>query len=219
MIKNIIFDFDGVVADSEVLVGKAFCKYLKDYNIDFSEKEFSTYAGKKTVEVVSELSSKFNIKDQNKFYKDIMMIANKIYSEDLIAIDGIKIFLESNNYKYFIGSNSIKKRIMIGLNKIDLNNFFPESNIFSFDMVLEPKPAPDVYLKVIEHHNLQKNETIIIEDSAVGTQAGVAAGIKVVGLTAGGHWHSFRSNKELYDYGAFIVVENYSKLREEIDKI
>ena len=37
MIKNIIFDFDGVIADSEILVAKAFSKYLESQNIDFSE--------------------------------------------------------------------------------------------------------------------------------------------------------------------------------------
>ena len=49
MIKNIIFDFDGVIADSEILVAKAFSKYLESIHIFFSEKEFSKYAGKKTV--------------------------------------------------------------------------------------------------------------------------------------------------------------------------
>ena len=50
MIKNIIFDFDGVIADSEILVAKAFSKYLEIYKIlIYSEKEFSKYAGKKTI--------------------------------------------------------------------------------------------------------------------------------------------------------------------------
>ena len=39
MIKNIIFDFDGVLVDSEILVLRAFCKYLKDLNIIITEDE------------------------------------------------------------------------------------------------------------------------------------------------------------------------------------
>ena len=58
MIKNIIFDFDGVIVDSEILVSRAFCKYLSDRNIYMSEKDFSVYAGKKTFQVVDELSNK-----------------------------------------------------------------------------------------------------------------------------------------------------------------
>ena len=53
MINNIIFDFDGVLVDSEIIVGKAFSKYLAGKNIFFTEKEFSqTYAGNKTMNVV-----------------------------------------------------------------------------------------------------------------------------------------------------------------------
>ena len=56
MIKNIIFDFDGVLVDSEILVARSFCRYLSERNIIFDEKEFSKFAGKKTIQVVSELS-------------------------------------------------------------------------------------------------------------------------------------------------------------------
>ena len=41
MIKNIIFDFDGVLVDSEVLVAKSFCRYLSKRNIKFDEKELA----------------------------------------------------------------------------------------------------------------------------------------------------------------------------------
>ena len=47
MIKNIIFDFDGVLVDSEILVAKAFAKYMQNFGIDIDEKEFASFAGKK----------------------------------------------------------------------------------------------------------------------------------------------------------------------------
>jgi len=219
MIKNIIFDFDGVIADSEILVARAFSKYLESYNINFSEKDFSIYAGKKTFQVIDELSAKFNIQDPKKFFDDIMDIANNIYSKDLKPVKGVRNFLENNNKEIFIGSNSMKKRILLGLQKIQLDNFFTYDRIFSFDLVKKPKPYPDIYLKVVNTHNLEKNETIIIEDSAVGIQSGVAAGIKVLGLTAGEHWHTNRSNQELIDAKVFSIVENYDDLKKVINSI
>ena len=44
MIKNIIFDFDGVLVDSEILVAKAFAKYMQNFGIDIDEKEFASFA-------------------------------------------------------------------------------------------------------------------------------------------------------------------------------
>ena len=52
MIKNIIFDFDGVLVDSEILAAKAFAKYMKKYDIEIDENEFANFAGKKTVQVI-----------------------------------------------------------------------------------------------------------------------------------------------------------------------
>ena len=219
MIKNIIFDFDGVLVDSEILVAKSFCKYLAIRNISFSEEEFSIYAGRKTVQVIDELSNKFKIENKKKFFDDFMQIANKIYSQELIAVKGAKIFLEITDYNFFIGSNSIKKRILSGLKKVKFDSFFDVDKVFSFDMVAKPKPEPDIFLSVINTNQLIKNETIIVEDSAVGVKAGVAAGLKVVGLTAGGHWHKNRSKNELLDAGAYTLANSYDDLLKEIKKL
>ena len=219
MIKNIIFDFDGVLVDSEILVARAFSKYFAKKNIFFSEKEFSIFTGKKTVEVIAELSKKFDIKNQKEFFNEIINITNNIYTNDLTPLSGAESFLKTNNFNYLIGSNSVKNRILEGLQKVKFQGFFPEDKIFSFDMVNNPKPEPDIYLAAIDAHQLNKNETLIIEDSVVGVKAGVRAGVKVVGLTAGGHWHPERSTKELSDAGVSLLINNYKDLLEEIKKI
>ena len=219
MIKNIIFDFDGVIADSEILVAKAFSKYLESIDIIFSEKEFSKYAGNKTYQVIDDLSEKFDIEDKDKFFNDIMNMAKNIYTKDLNAVNGVKNFLENNDKKIFIGSNSVKERILLGLRKIQLENYFNSDTIFSADLVKNPKPHPDIYLEAIKKHNLDNSETIIIEDSAVGVRSGVAAGIKVIGLTAGKHWHQDRSDQELLDAGALHVINNYDQLKEKMSNL
>tara|TARA_B100000427_G_scaffold258727_1_gene222726 strand:+ start:1580 stop:2239 length:660 start_codon:yes stop_codon:yes gene_type:complete len=219
MIKNIIFDFDGVLVDSEILVAKAFSKYLLKKNINLSEKEFSIFAGKKTVQVIKELSQKFNIKKEEEFFDDIMKISHDIYDNELTPVVGAGNFLKNANLNYFIGSNSVKERIISGLKKVNFEIFFSEEKIYSFDMVNQPKPYPDIYLAALERNNLNKHETIIIEDSVVGVQAGVNAGVKVIGLTAGGHWHSERSTEELIEAGASLLIHDYSTLLNDIKKL
>ena len=72
MIKNIIFDFDGVLLDSEILVAKAFAKYMKKYDIEIDENEFANFAGKKTVQVIDILS--------------LLCFSNKGFTKLLISI-------------------------------------------------------------------------------------------------------------------------------------
>ena len=111
----------------------------------------------------------------------------------------------------------MKERIIYGLQRVQLDKYFKPEQVYSFDLVDKPKPDPDVYLKAIEDSNLKKTQTIIIEDSAVGVMAGVAAGVKVIGLTAGGHWHEKRDEKELLEAGAFAVTDDYKMIFELIE--
>ena len=217
MIKNIIFDFDGVLVDSEILVAKAFAKYMQNFGIDIDEKEFASFAGKKTVQVIDILSKKYSIKDQEKFFTDIMEIASNIYKKELTTVKGAYDFVSNLKLNMFIGSNSMKERIIDGLQRVKLNKYFKPEQVYSFDLVDNPKPDPDVYLKALEDNNLIKTETIIIEDSAVGVMAGVAANVKVIGLTASGHWHEKRDEKELLEAGAFAVTNDYKKVFKLIE--
>jgi len=217
MIKNIIFDFDGVLVDSEILVAKAFAKYMQNFGIDIDEKELASFAGKKTVQVIDILSKKYSIKDQEKFFTDIIEIASNIYKKELTTVKGAYDFVSNLKLNMFIGSNSMKERIIDGLQRVKLNKYFKPEQVYSFDLVDNPKPDPDVYLKTLEDNNLIKTETIIIEDSAVGVMAGVAANVKVIGLTAGGHWHEKRDEKELLEAGAFAVTNDYKKVFKLIE--
>jgi HAD superfamily hydrolase (TIGR01509 family) len=217
MIKNIIFDFDGVLVDSEILVAKAFAKYMQKFGIEVDEKEFASFAGKKTVQVIDILSKKYSIEDQQKFFTDIMDIASNIYKKELTTVKGAYDFVSNLKLNIFIGSNSMKERIIDGLQRVRLDKYFQPKQVYSFDLVDKPKPDPDIYLKAIQDNNLLENQTIIIEDSAVGVMAGAAAGVKVIGLTAGGHWHEKRDEKELLEAGAFIVANDYKKILKIIE--
>ena len=219
MIKNIIFDFDGVLVDSEILVARTISRYLADRNKKFEEKEFSKFAGKKTFQIISELSSLFNVDDKQSFFNDIMSLANDLFSNELKVVFGVNHFLENTNHNRFIGSNSGKERIIRGLKKVGIDRYFNEDSISSFDLVGKSKPEPDVYQRLIDIANLDKKETIVIEDSAIGIQAGVATGVKVIGLTAGKHWHKDRSDQELLDAGAYDVVKNYKDMLLLINKL
>ena len=219
MIQNIIFDFDGVLVDSEIIAGRAFSRCLADRDIDLSEQEFArTYSGNKTINVVSDLSSRFNIKDNEVFLEEIMSIVNNIYNNELATTPGIKELLNTIQHTKLICSNSPKERIIKGLKKVSLSKYFDESKIFSFDMVKKPKPEPDIYLTAIKVTSIEPEYTIIVEDSVVGVQAGIAANMKVIGLTTGGHWAG-RSSQALLDAGSFAVANSYQSLLKIIKEL
>ena len=219
MINNIIFDFDGVIVDSEVLASKAFVKYFNNLGYSLKEEQFYKYAGNKTVEVINLLSEKYKIENKEKFTKEIFSIVAEIYSKDLKLVEGAKDFITRSSRKHFIGSNSNKDRILDGLRFVNLDELFLKDHVYSFDMVERPKPDPDIYLKVLNDNALDIEETVITEDSGLGVKAATAAGVRVFGLTAGKHWHSNRDNNELFDNGALNVFSNYESLGKAIEEL
>ena len=219
MIKNIIFDFDGVIVDSEVLASKAFAKYFSKFDRSIKEEQFYKYAGKKTVEVIDLLSAKYKIENKKNFTNEIFDIVAEVYSRDLKLVDGAKDYISKSNRDHFIGSNSNKDRIMDGLKIVGLDKIFLSDHVYSFDMVERPKPDPDIYLKVLNDNSLNIQETIIIEDSGVGVKAASSAGVRVFGLTAGKHWHSNRDTNELFDNGALNVFSDYISLGKAIEEL
>lgn len=219
MIKNIIFDFDGVIVDSEVLASKAFAKYFSKFDQSIKEEQFYQYAGKKTVEVIDLLSAKYKIENKEKFTNEIFDIVAEVYSKDLKLVHGAKDFISKSEKNHFIGSNSNKDRILDGLKLVGFDKLFLSDQVYSFDMVKRPKPDPDIYLKVLNDNSLIREESVIIEDSGVGVKAATAAGVRVFGLTAGKHWHSDRDTNELFDNGALNVFSDYKSLGKAIEEL
>ena len=219
MIKNIIFDFDGVLVDSETIVLKAFSKYMQECRIKINEKELANLLGKPTVVVIDILSEKYFPEVKKKFSDDIMNIASNIYKKELKKIVGVEEFLEKSKHNLYIGSNSMKNRIVDGLKRVGLEKYFNSNQIYSLDLVDNPKPLPDIYLKAVNDNDLIIDETIIIEDSVVGVKAGQDANVKVIGLTAGGHWGANRDEKELINAGAIATANNYNKIQEIIESL
>ena len=219
MIKNIIFDFDGVLVDSETIVLKAFSKYMQECRIKINEKELANLLGKPTVVVIDILSEKYFPEVKKKFSDDIMNIASNIYKKELKKIVGVEEFLEKSKHNLYIGSNSMKNRIVDGLKRVGLEKYFNSNQIYSLDLVDNPKPLPDIYLKAVNDNDLIIDETIIIEDSVVGVKAGQDANVKVIGLTAGGHWDENRDEKELINAGAIATANNYNKIQEIIESL
>tara|TARA_Y100001970_G_C14183807_1_gene831357 strand:- start:368 stop:1030 length:663 start_codon:yes stop_codon:yes gene_type:complete len=219
MIKHLIFDFDGVIIDSELLAARAFLKNLSRKNINYKLHHFAEkYSGNKMVSVTEELSKIHDIGDKKKFLNSVMKTISNLFEEQLKPVKGIKNLLENNCLDRYIGSNSGKKRIMNGLDKVGLSQLFDEKKIYTFEMVKYPKPKPDVFLKIINDNNLKKKEVLVLEDSVVGASAAISANLKVLGITAGEHWDN-RKDESLVKLGCIKTINTFNNFEDILRKI
>jgi beta-phosphoglucomutase-like phosphatase (HAD superfamily) len=83
------------------------------------------------------------------------------------------------------------------------------SHVFSADMVARGKPHPDIFLFAAGKLGARPDQCLVIEDSAGGIRAAVAAGMTVVGLCAASHIREGHDLK-LRDAGAVHLAHSWS---------
>ena len=183
MIKLVIFDVDGTLVDSETVYVKAALKNLEvnHYNIPMSAVmgiigQNKTAARKLIIESQDE---SFNydkyIEDLHKIWDDILI------KEPLKLKKGalnILNYCKEHNIKMAIATSTARDKQTKVLTELGIIDYF-DYMVFG-DEIKNSKPDPEIYLKVFEHYNYDKDKMIIYEDSNNGILSGYNAGIKVV---------------------------------------
>ena len=183
MIKLVIFDVDGTLVDSEVVFVKAAIKNMEvnGYNIPMSAIMGiigqNRIAGRKLIESTQDDSF-----DYDKYIKDYEKIRSEILENEPLKLKkgalNILNYCKEHNIKMAIATSTYREKQVKVLTNLGIIDCF-DYMVFG-DEIKNSKPAPDIYLKVYEHYNLDKDEMIIYEDSNNGILSGYNAGIKVV---------------------------------------
>jgi HAD superfamily hydrolase (TIGR01509 family) len=92
--------------------------------------------------------------------------------------------LDAAGVPYCVASSGDHERIRRGLRAAGLLDRLPDEAIFSVEDVERGKPAPDLFLHAAQQMGFDPPATAVVEDSPAGVQAGVAAGMRVLGYVA-----------------------------------
>ena len=220
MIKAIIFDFDGVIIDSEPLHFKAFQEVLQDLHIPFTEEEYwSKYLAMSDKDLVNEILKDRKMQFASREIEDILLKKAERYlrllQEQPIFFHGVKDVL-MNLAKYFplaVGSGALLNEIEFALKNLDAMNYF--KFVVSAEDVSEGKPNPQIfslaYRKLLSFESgLKTEECLVVEDSIHGILAAHNARMKCIAVA-----HSYKE----YDLkGADAVITHISQLNSNMVK-
>lgn len=217
-IKLIIFDFDGVVVDSEHLSSAIHAQTLQQVGIGLTEQDIDNqYTGTDFPTMIKQLSHDFG-------HSKAALFANRIEANYLLKMQNelqlmphILEFLFNTNLKFCIASNSKMSRLNNNLSATKINNLFAEK-IFSADMVKHPKPAPDLFLYAAKQMGIATENCLVIEDGTHGIKAANEAGIRAIGFYGGTHCKGGHDTK-LQNAGALHVFANINQLTDIIKDI
>ncbi|HJS12727.1 HAD family phosphatase [Sphingopyxis sp.] len=184
----IIFDFDGVVADSEVRANLSLAESLTAAGMPATYDEcLRDYYGHNWQETERRIVARYGRALPADFRETHRERARARYMEGFDAVPGVASFLYAlGPLPRAIASSSRAEYIGWALGLFGLGHHFGE-HVYSADGWDRGKPHPDIYLAAAKGLGVDPATCLAIEDSPTGAQAAVAAGMTVVGFCGAGH--------------------------------
>jgi len=192
-IRAILFDYDGVLADSEALHFQAFKKVLADEKISLTRTHYDeTLIGFDDRDAFAYINTTHHKNWSVEYLETLNLKKRQLFAEMLqeprCLFEGVieNLPLLVKKFKLGIVSGARKSEI----NRI--NEFNHIQKYFEFivatDDVKHSKPSPEGYLKGFEKMsalipNLKKSEVLVVEDTHHGITAALEAGLFVIGIS------------------------------------
>ncbi|MEU3855495.1 HAD family hydrolase [Streptomyces sp. NPDC029554] len=184
----VIFDNDGVLVDSEPISNRLLAAYLTELGhpttYEDSLRDYMGSAMHRIHDLVAERTGQRLPDDFDDVFHARVFAA---FERDLKPVPGVEEVLQklvADAVPYCVASSGSHERIRVGHRTTGLDRWFDEGLIFSSEDVGRGKPAPDLFLYAAERMGVAPERCVVIEDSPLGVQAAVAAGMDVYGFTA-----------------------------------
>ncbi|WP_339729644.1 HAD-IA family hydrolase [uncultured Gimesia sp.] len=179
--KAVIFDCDGVLVDSETLGNRVLAEMITEIGFPLSpEQAVQQFKGGKLADCLAVVEDQMGQKLPDDFANQVRAQMAEVFQTELQAIQGVREALESIPVTKCVASNGPQEKMALTLKITDLLHYF-EGRIFSAYTLGVWKPEPDLYLYAAKQMEVHPEECVVIEDSHLGVQAAVAAGIPVLG--------------------------------------
>jgi beta-phosphoglucomutase len=216
VLKAVIFDFDGVIADSEPCHLAAFNHILSEFGIEITtEQYYTSYLGFTDYELLEDVGrhykTDYNGRSIETLAEQKAEVFQKLVKQTDHLIDNVKEFINKlmkNGVRLAINSGAIRADIEIMLQGSGLENSFEV--IVSADDIAKGKPDPQGYLLALKLLNeksaglLTAGQCIAIEDSRWGITSAKKAGMQVIAVT-----NSYTAGELT---GADLVVDSLTQL-------
>jgi HAD superfamily hydrolase (TIGR01509 family) len=191
----VLFDCDGVLADSEGLVNAVVAADLTARGWRISGEQCrETFLGMalpdmlpvieaRTGPLPADWGASLSARIARALLRELQPVPGALAALRAVVGAGIPVA---------VASNSGRAELLAKLARLGLEGVFA-GRAFSFEDVAAPKPEPDLYLAAARACGTDPAGCVVVEDSLLGAQAGTAAGCRVLGLTHGTDASVFRA--------------------------
>jgi HAD superfamily hydrolase (TIGR01509 family) len=173
-----IFDLDGTLVDSEMLNNQAFTELLPDLKESIGDLVVR-YRGKKLAHILIDIEGRLGRALPPDFEQRYRARVMELFASKLEPTPGTMAMLEQNAFPRCVASSAPMGKIQQALNVSGLAKYF-SGRIFSSYEIGSWKPEPTLFLHASEQMGYLPQQCVVVEDSAVGVEAALAAGMRVL---------------------------------------
>ena len=186
----IIFDFDGVLLESEFKANLQLAELLTDMGHRHTAAEtIRYYTGLSGDDFIAAIERRIGTQLPPEFHGRMKEESRRALKEGIDAVLGAVEFVRSlpPHLPKAVASSSSTKWIYGHLEHLGLTEAFGDHVYSGREHVARGKPAPDIYLFAADRLGIPIEGSVILEDSEVGATGALASGATVIGIAAGRH--------------------------------
>lgn len=211
--RLVIFDCDGVLADSESIALACFREALAGIGLDLTLEETTRrFLGRSAADCRRRIESFTGQPLPKDFQESFHEILFDALERELRPMAGMEQLLDGLDAPVAVASSSAPDRLRHTLKVAGLLDRF-EGRLFSATMVPNGKPAPDLFLHAAAAMGFDPADCIVVEDTRPGIEAARNAGMRCVGFLGGGH-HALTGSPPDADRLAWSAEELAAILRD-----
>ena len=210
LVKAVLFDFDGTLADSMWMWDDIDIEYLGSRGIalpDTLQKEIEGMSFSETAiyfketfhldDSLEEIKADWNRMAMDKYIYEVPLKTGVLEFLQLLKSDGIRMGIATSNSRELVDA---------ALESLAIQDFFQTVTIGC--EVAAGKPSPDIYLKVAERLQVRPEECLVFEDVPAGILAGKRAGMPVIAVQDNFSDSMTEEKKELAD----MYINDYNEM-------
>ena len=181
--EAVIFDLDGLLADTEIISLKVYQELLSDFGIPFTEETYSRdYSGHREEENVQRFLDTYDLPwNFDQTLAKVYELEAQILAQGVNLKKGAKnllTYLQKEGVPIALATSSVESRARMILDSNGILSLF-DHLVFAKD-VKRSKPYPDIFLKACSDLNVLPENCLVLEDSEAGIEAASRAGIPVI---------------------------------------